>query len=169
MLEHISIDQNGVETGIFDGRERTMVEEILLLRRNITEFRRTMQAHRSLLKRFFSHLGHAGAPHATTGRVSDLIQRTYDIWEQLEGQKETIEALQETNESLLSFRLNETMKTFTTMSVIIFAMTLVASLFAIHASGTPFLANPGAFWIIVAILAVVGAGMFSFFKRRRWV
>lgn len=169
MLEHISIDENSIESSIFAGRERTIVEEILVVRRNITEFRRTMQAHRSLLKRFHTHLERSGVPSADRARVADLISRTYDIWEQLESQKETIEALQESNESLISFRLNDIMKTFTTMSVIIFAMTLVATVFTIRATGTPFLSSPGAFWIVVGLLAVVGAGLFTFFKRRRWV
>jgi magnesium transporter len=169
MLEHISIDENAIESSIFAGRDRTMVEEILVVRRNITEFRRTMQAHRSLLKRFLVHLERAEARPGERVRVADLVSRTYDIWEQLESQKETIEALQESNESLISFRLNDIMKTFTTMSVIIFAMTLVATVFTIRATGTPFLSSPGAFWIVVGLLAVVGAGLFTFFKRRRWV
>lgn len=169
MLEHVSIDENRIEGAIFDGRERTMVEEILIVRRNITEFRRTLQAHLSLLKRFLFELERSDAPPAARARINTLIDRSRDIWGHLETLKETIEALQGSNESLISFRLNDTMKRFTSMSVVIFAMTLIATLFGIRAVGTPIVNGQGAFLSIVILLAVVGTGMYLFFKRQRWV
>jgi Mg2+ and Co2+ transporter CorA len=52
MLDHISRDLRTVEQKIFNGAEREMVSDILISRRNITDFRRIMQAHKNTLRKF---------------------------------------------------------------------------------------------------------------------
>ena len=171
MLDHISLDLKTIEKKIFRGEERRMVSEILISRRNITDFRRIMQAHKNTLKKLITALRLRGRIQKPNQQLSfeQLIDNAKEIWEQLEGHRETVEALYGTNESLISYQLSTVMKNFTTLSVMIFAMTLVATLFAIGVSGTPFLGLRNAFWYIVGLELILAGSLYYTFKHKRWL
>ncbi len=170
MLDHISRDLRTIEQKIFNGAEREMVGDILISRRNVTDFRRIMQAHRNTLRKFVEAAENRKlfGTHAQTTAFNQLIEQTKEIWEHLESSKETVEALHATNESLISHNLNVIMRKYTTISVIIFAMTLVAALFAIEVDGQPLLHLDFGFWYIVLVEAILGVGLYFIFKRIRW-
>ncbi|MDZ7798129.1 MAG: magnesium transporter CorA family protein [Patescibacteria group bacterium] len=171
MLDHISIDIRTIEKQIFAGYERKNLSELLITRRNITDFRKIMQAHKNTLKKLAAVIKDRNFSTSSKIKIyyNDLIELSKEIWDHLGGFKEAIETLQDTNESLISNRLNDIMKTFTTMSVVIFVMTLVATLFGIGAPGTPFLNLPWAFWLILMLLIVVAMGMWQYFKKRKYL
>jgi len=171
MLDHISMDTQEIEKEIFKDHEAEMVKEILMTRRNIVSFRKIMQAHKNILKKLEKSNQTIQLFDTEKARVyfNNLIEKTKEIWDTLEGSKESIEALYGTSESLISHRLNQIMKTFTSISVIIFALTLVATLFSINAAHTPFVRLPYAFWIILFIEFIVALLIFTYFKKRRWL
>lgn len=171
MLDHISLDIQKIEKGIFQDKEKEMVKKILASRRNIVSFRKSMQAHKNILKKleqanreleFFD-------PAKADIYFNSLIDKTKEIWDSLGSFKESIEALHYTNESLISFRLNQIMKTFTSISVCIFILTLIATLLSIGAKSTPLVNWPLAFWLIIILEIIVAGFVFSFFKRRKWM
>ncbi len=169
MLDHISLDIHTAEKRIFTSKEKKLVEEIALLRRNVTDFRRIVQSHKNTLKRLVDilRLNNLSGSVESIPRYERTIDRTKEIWDVLESYRESTETVYETNESLISYKLNDIMRTFTTMSVMIFFMTLVATLFAVRAKGTPLLDIPFAFWLLIGIIALSGFGARQFFKKRR--
>ena len=97
--------------------------------------------------------------------INSLREFTNEIWHMLESQKESINALHETNESLVNLRVGTVMKTLTIISVITFPLTLLATLFSIQAKNTPFVNTAGGFWIIFGLI-LLGAGfMVMMFKK----
>ena len=68
----------------------------------------------------------------TSVQFRRIINLSKDLWIQLENHMATIAALQQTNESLISFRLNDIMKTLTIFSVIVFPLTLLAAIFGMN-------------------------------------
>lgn len=171
MLDHISIDLRAIDAEIFTGSNRRTVREILITRRNVTDFRRIMQAHKNTLKKFLDVVNRAndGQTQPLKVMLESLINRTKEIWDHLESFKESIVDLHQTNESLLSHNLNEIIKNYTTLSVVIFSMTLVATTFGLGARGTPLVERPGAFWLISGLLVLVALGMVEYFKKRKWL
>jgi magnesium transporter len=171
MLDHISVDIQRAEQNIFRGKEKDMVEQILASRRNIVNFRKVMQAHKNILKKL-QHANHEiqlFEPSKADVYFGSIIDKAKDIWDTLESFKETIEALQDTNESLISFKLNQIMKTFTIISVVIFALTLVATLFGMNVNGTPFVDQPIGFWIVIFVEVIVAGLFIFFFRRKKWL
>jgi magnesium transporter len=88
----------------------------------------------------------------------------------LENFKEVIEALEDTNESVLSHRVNEVLRVLTAFSVIILPLTLVASIFGMNV-GLPGGANPASgahagFWVIVGVMVAALVGMAAYFRKR---
>jgi len=169
MLDHIAENNQEIENNIFSGKEREMMKEILMIKRNIVNFRTIMQSHRTIVKRLINF----NAPFLSVSKYKGLYEKllltTRDIWEILESHKESIDALQETNESAISFRLNDIMKTLTVISVIFLPLTLVASLFGMNNTNMPFVNNPLGFWIIIGLMTVLSVFMLAYFKIKKWL
>lgn len=169
-LLHINEDINAVDQRLFtETSDRAMAGEILRLKTNIVTFRRTMQGHRSVLERLLANGDKDLMLVSYQSNFNALREAETEIWHTLESQKESIYALHETNESVLSYRSNEVMKFFTIISVVTLPLTLMASLFAIHAPSTPFVDAPAGFWIIFGIIIVIAIFMLVIFKKRRWM
>ncbi|MFA5051718.1 MAG: magnesium transporter CorA family protein [Patescibacteria group bacterium] len=171
MLDNISLDIHQSEKKIFRGKEKEMVGAILAARRNIVNFRRIMQAHKNILKKL-SHANRALSLYPAEKAdiyFNNLIDRSKEIWDALDSFKESIEALYDTNESLISFNLNQIMKLFTSLSVVIFILTLVATVFAAKLPNTPLVHNTGGFWWLILIEIIVASAVIVVFKKRRWM
>jgi magnesium transporter len=169
-LLHVNEDINLVDKKLFTkvtGKE--MAEEILRLKTNIVTFRRTMQGHRTVLERLIMYSGRDLDLGAFQNYINNLREFTNEIWHMLESQKESVNALHETNESLVSLRMNEVMKTLTIISVVTFPLTLIATIFAIDANGRPFVDLPYGFWLICLMMACGVIMMVGIFKRKKWL
>ena len=169
MLDHISTDIETIEKNIFKGYERSMVKEILIVRQNIVNFRKTMQAHGAVLKKLIAKKTKYFIPNSIEMYYANILEQTSDIWDILNNQKETIEALHNTNESLISFRLNDIMKLLTIMSVIIIPGNLIASLFGMNTVFTPLVHHPNGFFIIVLSMLLIMTSLILIFKRKKWL
>jgi magnesium transporter len=170
-LLHISADINSVDKTLFGhaGEDRRVAKEILRLKTNIVTFRRTMQGHRTVLDRLVIYGGHDLRIVNYQAYITSLRENTTEIWHMLESQKESINALHETNESILSLRTTDVMKTLTIISVLTFPLTLLATILAIRAPGTPFVDHPWGFVIIMSAAVLGAATMLFAFKRKRWM
>lgn len=170
ILLHINEDINLIDKKLFkktSGHE--IAEEILRLKSNIVTFRRTMQGHRTVLERLIMYSGKELDLINYQGYINNIREFTNEIWHMLESQKESINALHETNESIVNLRINEVMKTLTLISVITLPVTLVATLFAIDAGGRPFIDLPYGFWLICATILLGVVMMVIIIKRKKWM
>ncbi len=166
-LDHISKNLDYIETEIFAGHEKEMVFEISLVKRDILNFRRTMKPQRSvfesLAQKDFVLIESSLKPY-----FQDLIGTNIRIWNNLESAKETVESLEETNNSLLSNKLDLTMKVLTIFSAVMLPMTVYSNILAMSAD-IPFGKNPNAFWIHLSIMFVLSLFTISVFKIRKWL
>ncbi len=170
LLLHVNDDINLVDRKLFtkvSGRE--MTEEILRLKTNTVAFRRTMQGHKTVLERLVMYSGRELDLHSYQSYINSVREDTNEIWHILDSQKESINALHETNESLLTLRTNNVMRVLTIISVITFPLTLLATIFSIGTPGNPFVNLPGGFWIILVFMILGALTMFAVFKKKDWV
>jgi magnesium transporter len=91
----------------------------------------------------------------------------------LENYKEVVEALEATNESVISHRFNDVLRILTVFSIVFLPATLIASVWGMNVGlpggGDPATASHHVFWIIIAAMVVLLAGMITFFRRRGWL
>ncbi|MHB8831115.1 MAG: magnesium transporter CorA family protein [Patescibacteria group bacterium] len=170
MLRHISVDVEEIEKKLFKNFERSLIKELLRVKTNIVSVRKAIQGHKSVIRKLVEA---ARSRYVSVDRLQEyfdkLVDETKDIWDRLELQKNTIDALHETTASLLDYQTNEIMKTLTIISVIVFPLTLVAAIFGMDATGMPLVGHPYGFWIIVGIMALGAVGMLWFFKKKNWL
>ncbi len=171
LLDRNSIKISEIERLIFDyKKQKEAVSRILNLRRNIINFRKIIQNHKNIFKKQMARKSELVPPEIMKKYYSELIEYTKTIWEILDNQKEMIEVLNDTNESLLNNRLNDIIKTLTIFSVIVFPLTLLAAIFGMNTmGGMPFIETENGFWIVISAMAVGCVGMLIFFKRKKWL
>ena len=80
--------------------------------------------------------------------INDASER---IWDMLENYKEVVEALESTNESVLSHRLNDTFRVLTAFSVIVLPLTLIASIWGMNTQ-VPGEGSHAGFFAIVGVM-----------------
>jgi magnesium transporter len=169
MLNHISLDIDEAEKRIFAGYEKRMVKEILIIKRNIVNFRKAMQAHKNVIKKLIIKAPQFFSTAKLNIYFNALVEQTKDIWDLLENYKETIDALHATNESLISFRLNDIMKLLTIISVVLLPVTLIASIFGMNTPQMPLVKHPYGFWIILILMVLVSLGVLQYFRKKEWL
>lgn len=157
-----------MEPNIFGGKERTMVASISLLSRNLLNFRKTIIPHKEVLESFEL----AGARFFGQDFVYYLRNITgeyFKVSSALEGQRETLLELRNTNNSLLTTKTNDIMKTIAIISFVTFPLSLIAAIFGMNTHTLPIVGSRGDFWIIIGIMVTITLAIFAFFKTKRWI
>ena len=93
------------------------------------------------------------------GRLGDTIGNSRDI----------ITSALETYNSVVSNRLNETMKTLTVIATIVMPLTLVASIYGMNFKYMPELNSKFGYPIVMGLMVALSAGMLYYFKRKKWL
>ncbi|PIT90094.1 hypothetical protein COU23_00430 [Candidatus Kuenenbacteria bacterium CG10_big_fil_rev_8_21_14_0_10_36_11] len=172
MLNHISQDIDNIEINTLNIFEKKLViiTEILRIKINIVNFRKAMQAHKSIISKLIKASEKFYPSNCLHNYFANLVNHTKDIWDFLENYKETINAVHETHESLMSHRQTEIMKTLTVISVIVFPLTLFAAIFGMNTMNSmPFINSQYDFWCVVIIMILAAAGMLLIFKKKKWL
>jgi len=166
-LDHFSKRLDYIEKQIFEGHEKEMVFEISILKRDILNFRRTMKPQRSVIESLslkdYKFINPELRPY-----FQELVGTNIRIWNGLESVKETIESLEATNNSLLSTKLDLTMKILTIFSAIMLPLTVYSNILAMSAS-IPFGSHPMGFWIHMAIMGIIATITISIFRMKKWL
>jgi magnesium transporter len=108
------------------------------------------------------------APEELDVYFDDVIDASERIWDTLENYKEVVEGLEDSNESVLSHRTNDTLRVLTSITVIVLPLTLLASLFGMNVE-FPGEGTGAMFWVIMVGMAAVLVGMVLVFRNRRWL
>lgn len=169
MLDHVNQDIEEMEHNIFSGKEKLVAREILNIKRNIVNLRKIMQAHKNIIKKLMASRTKVFMPDNTEVYFSNILDRTKDIWDILETQKENISAFHEANESLLSYKLNEVIKVLTIISVVLMPANLLAVIFGMRTDATPIIGTPGDFYLVISIMIAVMFGLLAIFKKKDWL
>lgn len=170
-IDHISKKIDKIEKEIFEtrrGKEEKIVEDISIIRRDILDFRRAIKPRNTILESLkFKGIEFFGK--STEPYFNDIIGDHMRIWDLLENHKETIESLQEANDSLVSNRTNRIMKVLTIFAVIVFPLTLLASIFSMNTKYLPIIGAEYDFWIILGIMFLGTIFMLIIFKAKKWL
>jgi len=167
-LDKFESDLNEIEEQMFAGKEKKMVENISRLGRIILDFKRTVSLHRSVLQ----SLETAGIKFFGNSFVhffKKIEAEQFKIYSLIEGQQESLKEIRETNNSMLSSKENEVMKTLTIMAFVTFPLSLIATIFGMNTVNMPIIGGDYDFWIVIGIMAIFTFAFFVFFKKNRWL
>lgn len=169
IIETIGRDIDRVQGIMFSGNEHAIIRDILSVKRNIVNFRRIMQGHKVMIRRLRDKQSVFCTGVCLDLYFEKLIDDTKEIWDLLTNYMDTIDAIHETNESLVQFQLNNIMRLLTIISVIMLPAGLVASIFGMNSIYNPILGWQGDFWILVGMMMVIALTMVAIFRKKRWL
>ena len=145
-----------------------MVAELSQVGRVIHDFRRALAPHDEMLTSFepvgMKFFGPEFSYHART--VLDAYQR---VGHTLNTLRDSLYELRETNNSLLSTKQNEIMRTFTVMTFLFLPLTFIAAVFTMHSPNIPIIQSDYGFWIVLGIMATVATSCLFYFKHKGWL
>jgi len=160
-----------IEAQIFDSeRARDELFNIMILKKNVITLRKILLPQRSVVASL-EHKQKRFLPEDLVIYFDDIVDQIESLWNILTTQKEMIESLEDTNESLLSHNINLTMRTLTVFSAIMLPLTFLTGLFGMNVR-LPFiqaLERVDHFWYIIGIMIVVALTLFSVFKWKKWL
>ena len=168
-LVQLSHDVRNVENNLFDeGKREETIHRVLYLKNSNARVRKALQGHKYALTELRAAL--SGLRLEVPTHFNHLVSQTIDIWNSLDSQRESIETLHETNETLLTYRTNKIMKTLTIFTSILLPLSLVTGIVIIDAPiMTEFINSPLGLPITFVSMAAMTVGMLVFFKVKRWM
>jgi magnesium transporter len=169
MLRKIGNKLDALEDEIFEGRSEEVVRDISNVKQEIINFRKVIRPQRTVLRDLESVKQRYLATDLDLEiYFDDIVDAHERIWDMLENYKEVVQALEETNESVLSHRVNDILRVLTSISVIVLPLTLIASIWGMNV-GVPGEQDMTGFWIVVGSMAAILIGMVVYFRRRGWL
>lgn len=167
-LDHVGRDFSSIESKTFEGRERDMVTAISRLNRDLLDFKQALRQHKEVLESF-EIAGSKFFDEEFSYYLRTIVGGYYKVSTVLDGHREALLELRDTNDSLLTTKTNETIKTLTTLSFVVFPLSLIAGIFGMNTKEIPIIGLPYDFWIIIGIMATSVLLMFAFFKHKKWM
>lgn len=168
-MELKSIDKRleRVEAQVFAEREAAMVREISMISRDVIDFGRALKSHRSVLASLSNTIIKRHGDKYMF-ELESMKSRHEFIITALEGSRELLAEIKETNDSLLSSKTNDAMKILTAMGFFMFPLTLITGVFSMR-TNTPLIGKENDFWLVLVIMALTFFGLYAYLVKKRWV
>ncbi len=167
ILDKIGHKLDRVEDEMFEGRSEEVVRDLSNVKQEIISYRKIIKPERSTL-RLLERETERFLPEALELYFGDLVDAAERIWDLLDNYKEVVEALEDTNESVISHKQNDVLRVLTVFSAIVLPLTLLTSIFGMNVA-FPGSGTAEAFWVIAAVMVVTLGGLLAFFRLKRWL
>jgi len=165
IIDWISKEINRIEQEVYEEETRKSVRDLAQIRRNVLTYKGIIDPQRFVIKSLVNlKKDYLGADLAVYfDDIADYIDRIYNS---LANEKDLIDGLHETNESMTSYRLNRVMKILTIFSVSMLPLTLFTGLYGMNVQSLPLIQNENLVWWIFGGLVAIIVGIFAWLKYR---
>jgi magnesium transporter len=158
------IDEDIDDVGV---RAKDLVRDIHKVKQEIISYRKIIKPQRPTLRQLERGVERF-LPEELELYFDDIVDASERIWDMLDNYKEVVEALEDTNESLISHQQNDILYVLTIFSVIMLPLTFLTGLFGMNVH-FPGYGSSIAFWALLASFVVLIGGMLGFFRLKRWL
>jgi magnesium transporter len=166
ILDKIGHKLDRTEDEMFEGRSEEIVRDISNVKQEIISYRKIIKPERPTLRLLERHVERF-LPEDLELYFDDIVDASERIWDLLDNYKEVVEALEDTNESIISHRQNDVLRILTLFSVTLLPLTVITSLFGMNVH-FPGFGTAEAFWVLVAVMIGTVVCTVAFFRYKRW-
>jgi magnesium transporter len=164
-LKLTQIDEEIDELG--SPRAKDRVRDIHKVKQEIISYRKIVRPQRPTL-RLLERGVERFLPEELELYFDDIVDASERIWDLLDNFKEVVEALEDTNESLISHQQNDILYVLTIFSVVMLPLTVITGFFGMNVR-FPGFDTHGGFFVTLGLMIVTIAGMLGFFRWKRWL
>jgi magnesium transporter len=163
ILDKIGWKLDAIEDDLFEGRSEEIVRDISNVKQEIIAYRKIIKPERATV-RSLERYTQRFLPEDLELYFDDIVDAAERIWDLLDNYKEVVEALEQTNESIISHRQQYRLQILTVFSVIFLPLTLISGIFGMNwGFGSPgFIATVSG--MVALFLIALGV-----FRWRRWL
>jgi len=148
-------------------RAKERVRDIHKVKQEIISYRKIVRPQRPTLRQLERGVERF-LPQELELYFDDIVDASERIWDNLDNYKEVVEALESTNESVISHRQNDVLRILTVFSVVLLPLTLITGFFGMNVH-FPGFDTAWAFWVIFIGMLLALIGMLTFFRLKRWL
>jgi magnesium transporter len=160
------LEQIDEEIGAGEGAKE-LVRDIHRVKQEIISYRKIIKPQRPTLRQLERSIERF-LPEDLELYFDDIVDASERIWDLLDNYKEVVEALEDTNESLISHQQNDILYVLTIFLVVLTPLTFITGFFGMNVH-FPGFNGWDAFFASLAIMAVTVVGMLAFFRWKRWL
>jgi magnesium transporter len=167
ILDKIGHKLDSLEDEMFEGASEEIVRDLSNAKQEIISYRKIIKPERSTLRLLERQMGRF-LPETLDLYFGDLVDASERIWDILDNYKEVVEALEDTNESVISHNQNRVLRILTVFSVVLLPLTLISGIFGMNVH-FPGFGTSEAFWVIVGLMVATIAALVGFFRFKHWL
>ena len=167
ILDKIGHKLDTIEDEMFEGRSEEIIRDISNVKQEIISYRKVIKPERATLRVMERHIGRF-LPQDLELYFDDLVDASERIWDQLDNYKEVVEALESTNESVVSHKQNDVLRVLTIISFIMLPLFVITGIFGMNVR-YPGEFTAAGFWAICGLMLVSVIGMIGFFRYKHWL
>jgi len=168
MLEKIGQKIEDLEERLMSNPDTGLLNKIYILKRETLLLRKAVWPLREVifkLERADSKLIHP----STSPFIRDLQDHTTIVVETVESYMEMISNLIELYLTTGNNKLNEVMKILTIISTIFIPLTFIVGIYGMNFKNMPETRWEYGYFAILIVMALIGAGMIYYFRRKKWL
>jgi magnesium transporter len=163
ILDKIGWKLDAIEDDLFEGGSDEIVRDISNTKQEIIAYRKIIKPERATV-RSLERYTQRFLPEDLELYFDDIVDAAERIWDLLDNYKEVVEALEQTNESIISHRQQYRLQILTVFSVIFLPLTLISGIFGMNwgFGSAGFIATVSA--MVALFLSALGV-----FRWRHWL
>jgi magnesium transporter len=158
------VDEDIDDVGV---RAKDLVRDIHKVKQEIISYRKIIKPQRPTLRQLERSVERF-LPEDLELYFDDIVDASERIWDLLDNYKEVVEALETTNESLISHEQNDILYVLTIFIVVLTPLTFLTGLFGMNVH-FPGFNSATDFWASLGLMAVTIVSMLAFFRWKRWL
>jgi magnesium transporter len=166
-LDSINDKMKFIEKTIFKGREKEMLLNISKVNHDLINLNHIINSHKDIIESLEKN-GSEVFDEDFSNNFSKILNEYYRIKNNLNSNIDFIREIRDTNDSLLSSKQNEIMKTLTVITFLALPFTVFTGFFQMNTLNTPIVGNVNDWQIIVISEILVMLVLAIFAKYKKW-
>jgi magnesium transporter len=167
ILDKIGFKLEQIDEELDEGNSKELVRDIHKVKQEIISYRKIIKPQRPTLRQLERGVERF-LPEDLELYFDDIVDSSERIWDLLDNYKEVVEALESTNESLISHRQNDILYVLTIFLVVLTPLSFITGFFGMNVH-FPGFNSWGAFLAAIGFMLATVAGMLAFFRWKRWL
>jgi magnesium transporter len=166
-MDRIAEEIDALETSMFDDTDTHTLQQIFRLKRALLDLRRVVAPARDVFNAFtrweLPALGEDSVYY-----FQDVYDHVIRVTDQIDAQRDVLASAIDVHLSLVSNRMNQTVRTLTAASIVLMSLALIAGIYGMNLHLTPSPNESFGFWFALGLMAVIGGGLALLFRKLEW-
>jgi len=167
-LDSINDELAFVEKEIFRGKEKEMVSKISKISRDLLNIQHTIIGHSDIIEKIISMCAQLMEDESFVYDIRKIRNECDRVNRYLTDSMDFLSELRETNNSLLSTKQNEIMKTLTIIAFLVLPFSVITGFFQMNMSNIPIVGRANDWYLVITSEIIVVLILFTIARIKKW-